>query len=812
MYKNRKSKLINVFKYKISVYIMQKKGELSRLAIGLLICSLIIVLALVIWIILRGGKENQNTYDDSNLDLKISQVKKTNDNNLDVTVKRNSGEGEFVGLSFEVSDGSTTEIIKVDGSIPENQENVFSLKFISLNASKIEKISVTPIYINEKGIKIIGKVKDEYLSPVCSPSCPYGAQCGTNGCGGKCGSGCSSGYLCVNYKCIKQQTSSGGSGSGESSDGNSDGGSGSGGGSDGGSSNNGESNGGGSSSGGNYDNVYLDKGLRYGDALDYQCGTRNIDGTVFNYPQCPTGYNCNNNLCISSGEMTCSGVQCGNGEYCSRGVCLLEVSGDTYFVALWGNDSNPGTFEKPFYSWQRVVRELGPGDIAYFRGGVWMLSDPKLARMSIDGPRSYNTAVSGTAENPIRYFNYPGEKPIMDQELILPDQYTGWGGGIGMADVEYIHLKGLTVRHVHQSPPNYTRTWKPHSEVGGIGCAQCANIIYENLVVHDIDGRGFSHWSGAWSMEDAQYAVDAGYQSEIQYPYFESDNTTWINCDAYNLFDRYSVEPGNAADGWKVETYYRGNFTWINCRAFNYSDDGFDPHGSGKRVFDGCWAMATDKYAGLSELWGTERNGFKTTNVVGINLSADEHQVIFKNCIATYDAGTGFITNLGGNNQDSSQPLFFNNLAYYDGHAYGGLYGGIVRNNIAYKSRNIGPAGEEYTILGNAYSVDSFYTGSHNTWILNTNLGWPPSYVNPEYNVTNGDFVSLDTWQLMRPRKADYSLPDITFGHLAQGSDLIDGGMIIPGYHCSTAGAHPGQNCRVWYGAAPDLGPFESNY
>jgi len=81
MYKNRKSKLINVFKYKISVYIMQKKGELSRLAIGLLICSLIIVLTLVIWIILRGGKENQNTYDDSNLDLKISQVKKTNDNN-----------------------------------------------------------------------------------------------------------------------------------------------------------------------------------------------------------------------------------------------------------------------------------------------------------------------------------------------------------------------------------------------------------------------------------------------------------------------------------------------------------------------------------------------------------------------------------------------------------------------------------------------------------------------------------------------------------------------------------------------------------
>ena len=53
-------------------------------------------------------------------------------------------------------------------------------------------------------------------------------------------------------------------------------------------------------------------------------------------------------------------------------MCLLEVSGETFFVALWGNDSNPGTFEQPFYTWQRVVGELGPGDIAYFRGGVWM--------------------------------------------------------------------------------------------------------------------------------------------------------------------------------------------------------------------------------------------------------------------------------------------------------------------------------------------------------------------------------------------------------------------------------------------------------
>ena len=306
---------------------MQKKGELSRLAIGLLICSLIIVLTLVIWIILRGGKENQNTYDDSNLDLKISQVKKTNDNNLDVTVKRNSGEGEFVGLSFEVSDGSTTEIIKVDGSIPENQENVFSLKFISLNASKIEKISVTPIFENKKGEEILGSVKDEYLSPVCSPSCPYGAQCGNNGCGGKCGSGCASGYLCVNYKCIKQQTSSGGS-SDRSSGGGSSGGGSSSGGSSGGSSGDGSS---GGSSGCNDTCA----------SLGYTCGNQTICNKSINCGTCDSGYYCNSGNCIECtphATFNCSGGDvywwnsCGQREgikqdclanqICSGGACV----------------------------------------------------------------------------------------------------------------------------------------------------------------------------------------------------------------------------------------------------------------------------------------------------------------------------------------------------------------------------------------------------------------------------------------------------------------------------------------------------------
>jgi hypothetical protein len=44
---------------------------------------------------------------------------------------------------------------------------------------------------------------------------------------------------------------------------------------------------------------------------------------------------------------------------------------------------------------------------------------------------------------------------------------------------------------------------------------------------------------------------------------------------------------------------------------------------------------------------------------------------------------------------------------------------------------------------------------------------------------------------------------------LQPASPAIDAGTVIPGYHCDTSGPHPGENCREWYGTAPDIGAFE---
>jgi hypothetical protein len=44
---------------------------------------------------------------------------------------------------------------------------------------------------------------------------------------------------------------------------------------------------------------------------------------------------------------------------------------------------------------------------------------------------------------------------------------------------------------------------------------------------------------------------------------------------------------------------------------------------------------------------------------------------------------------------------------------------------------------------------------------------------------------------------------------LRPDSPAIDAGVLIPGIHCETSGAHPGKDCVEWYGSAPDIGAYE---
>src|SRR5262249_42898152 len=84
-----------------------------------------------------------------------------------------------------------------------------------------------------------------------------------------------------------------------------------------------------------------------------------------------------------------------------------------YYVAPDGNDMNGGSEMAPFASWAKAESAASPGDTVYFRGGRYRYT---AATSDCGGSTSatVNAIVlskSGTADKPLRYFAYPGERP-----------------------------------------------------------------------------------------------------------------------------------------------------------------------------------------------------------------------------------------------------------------------------------------------------------------------------------------------------------------------------------------------------------------
>jgi len=464
------------------------------------------------------------------------------------------------------------------------------------------------------------------------------------------------------------------------------------------------------------------------------------------------------------------------------------ASAKTYYVAPPtatppGKDSNDGKKDAPWATWGKAFNDsrILPGDTVYFRGGVYYKAWGEGDYYHVDG-KSYKISRGGTPDNYVHYFAYPpdwaiGSKPILDCDNL---DLTGVTSNSAIrSSANYCHLKGLTIRNVWQSEdveyPENSRAFY----IGG------TNTIFEQCVAHDIHGTGF--WA-RWS-------------NEFYY----------INCDAYNCNDIHTpIMPGN--DGYGFMTYNKDEPTvlpsthyYINCRAWNCADDGFQTVNNGYTEYDGCWSFHNGALEGAG-------NGFK----LGLSdLGSSNLQRLMKNCLAAYNRASGITTN--DKNKPAKYLNVYNNIIYrsYNWNKVGWPYEAycimieetstpgdeanrIYRNNIVYDCE----AG--FFWLGEG----AVYTHSNNSWDSN-----------PSVNVNSADFASLPATDaegfalLSAPRKPDGSLPDLgDYFQLASDSDLIDRGMIIPGFHCATAGAHPGEDCVEWYGSAPDLGAFETNY
>jgi len=106
------------------------------------------------------------------------------------------------------------------------------------------------------------------------------------------------------------------------------------------------------------------------------------------------------------------------------------ASAKTYYVAVNGSDSNPGTFGKPFVTINKGAGLLVAGDTLYIRGGTYNQT------VSVEN--------SGTASASITVMGYMGETAIIDGQHTLPT--SDWGDLFNVTG-NYVTIRELQVKN-----------------------------------------------------------------------------------------------------------------------------------------------------------------------------------------------------------------------------------------------------------------------------------------------------------------------------------------------------------------------------
>jgi hypothetical protein len=409
----------------------------------------------------------------------------------------------------------------------------------------------------------------------------------------------------------------------------------------------------------------------------------------------------------------------------------LSLSGSTYYVATNGSDSNPGTIDQPFATWEKLSSVMVAGDLAYIRGGTYRSTADAGANVVC---RWQN--LNGTLNDTIKIFAYPGEKPVFNLDNIT--MTSSYCFIVFVQNCSYLHIKGLRITGLKQQPNG--------GAIYGMRFSGSPHNFIENIEIDHIGMHGMTFESG-------------------------SDYNYVKNCDAHHLADPYTQY--GAANGFmRTGGSTANHLTFYGCRAWLCSDDGWDfYHSDGYVTIDNCWAF----WNGYIDESLTKSTG----DGVGFKIGAgntDQSAVtrIVTNSLAIENMNCGFDQNTE-DWEGSFASHIYNNTAYkngYIGFAFTYSSGGdadIFRNNIGFQN------------VAYQFDGDAGDTEDHNSW-------------NGGVTVTVADFRSIDASQLARSRKIDGSLPDITFLHLASGSDLIDKGIDVG---------------LPYFGKAPDLGAFE---
>ncbi|MFT3733737.1 MAG: DUF1565 domain-containing protein [Rhodocyclaceae bacterium] len=397
------------------------------------------------------------------------------------------------------------------------------------------------------------------------------------------------------------------------------------------------------------------------------------------------------------------------------------ASAATYYVSPSGSDSAAGSSSAPWKSVTRAQTTAVAGDTVYIRGGTYSITKGvNTCASQTDTVNAILLNKSGATSNPIKYYAYPGEKPVFDFSK-MTDNCRIKGFNI---TASWVSLKGLEIKGVLQGNNLNHESW-------GVWINGSNNVL-DTLNVHNIQGAGVFIQNGGYNLV--------------------------LNTDSHDNYDpKTSNGAGQSADGFgaHIKAGYPGN-VFRGCRAWNNSDDGFDLINAYSSVtIENSWAWSHGYLPGTTTpVAAGNGNGFKVGGYGGVYVSgAPKH--ILRQSVAFNNKASGVYANHHPVAND-----YFNNTSYNNGSDFN-MLGidssgnavnlGTLRNNIAYKG----------TLLVNTSGVNTRY----NSWDAGTGV-----------SVSDSDFQSVSTSGWDASRQSDGSLPVHTKLHLKSGSDLINKG------------------------------------
>lgn len=333
---------------------------------------------------------------------------------------------------------------------------------------------------------------------------------------------------------------------------------------------------------------------------------------------------------------------------------------DAFYVSPLGNDSNPGTFLFPWKTIDKAARTVLPGDLVYIRAGIYH------EYVSINR--------SGTQSEPIKFFAFPGESPVMDGLNNLPTNEDG----LLTVDGNWVEISGLEVRYSHYvgislygSHNTLSNVYVHHSWRNGVYLNGDYNTLQDSRIWRNSIHNESGLVNGSSGIAVSRDEVDGTTEYAII-----RRNEVWENWgQGINVHhgNNIVIERNTVHDSFTANIYIHDITNVLFQQNFVYMDSGNSYMGdSGDKVgilMGQEWTNPTINVSGIqiinNILYGNHRNLFwYTGDIAGAGMT----NVLFAN--NTFVNGSGPDTN--GNSNIILDPgvnsnvRFINNIVQQD--------------------------------------------------------------------------------------------------------------------------------------------------